>query len=151
MRVGIGLEIDSTLGWLSPVVAKLDHALKSFFGDREYGSGVQNLFIGLILTDPQLDKLHPVRKLKFSKVKRLQIPGSISQLENVVEYDIKPDFHLIASMDAEGAQQFLGTELLASVDILERKQERFVDFDFPKFRDDMKTCLRRCIEFNRFG
>jgi hypothetical protein len=49
------------------VVTELDDKLKEFFRDKSYGPDVENFTIGIILTSPDVDHLHPVRGLKYRK------------------------------------------------------------------------------------
>lgn len=143
MRVGLALEIDSTLDHLASVVAEIDRAFKSFFSDREYGNDVENIFVGIILTGPGSERTHPVRKLRYKKVHKVRIPGNQIELRNVVEYDIKPDFESFRQADIGEARRQLANELVGSLPILEKHQSKFPEFDVASFRSDVRACLDR--------
>jgi len=151
MRVGLALEIDSTLDHLAPVVAEIDSALKGFFLERQYGGDVENIFIGVILMAPYSDRFHPVRKLKFKPVHKIRIPGHQIELKNVVEYDIEPDFDEFRRLSAEQARCRLASELLSSLNILEQHRVKFTNFDVAHFGKDLKKCLDLFVKDESFG
>ena len=52
---------------MATVVTELDDTLKEFFRERVYGSDVEILAIGVILTSPDVDHLRTKRDLRYRK------------------------------------------------------------------------------------
>jgi hypothetical protein len=65
MIVGIALTIDEEIAWLSHGVWRISARLKECFADKSYGDDIEAMFIGLNLTGPGSERLHPVRGLKY--------------------------------------------------------------------------------------
>ena len=141
MRVGLALEVDSALDHLAVIVAEIDQELKTFFSDRQYGTDVENIFVGIILTGPNSERIHPTRNLRYKKLYRIRIPGKNIELRNVVEYDIKPDFEIFLRADASEARLHLVAELVRSLEVLKKHQSKFPSFDVTRFGGDLKACL----------
>jgi hypothetical protein len=88
VNVGLALEIDSSIDAMATIVTALDDTLKEFFKEKSYGSDVENLAIGIILTSPDIDRMHAKRDLKYRKRVSYRTPKM--EFANVVEYDVKP-------------------------------------------------------------
>lgn len=143
MRVGLALEIDSALDHLATVVSEIDQELKTFFSDREYGNDVENIFIGIVLTGPGSERIHPVRRLRHKKLHKIRLPGKQIEFRNLVEYDIKPDFEAYRRADVCEARRRLVGDLVGSLEVLEKHRDRFPNFDVAHFGSDLRVCLDR--------
>src|SRR5690349_20628182 len=101
MKVGITLDIDEEIERLSNAVSRIDDRLMGYFETRSYGDDLQALFIGLILTGPGSEKLHPVRPLKYRRNYTLSIRELRQKIYmgNVVEFDVKPDYSKIWALN----------------------------------------------------
>jgi hypothetical protein len=140
MNVGVALEIDASIDDRSEVVTELDDKLKEFFRDKSYGPDVENFTIGIILTSPDVDHLHPVRGLKYRK--HLVFKHPPAEFTNVVEYDVRPDFDLFSQLSLPQAREYLSRLLAQSTTILEADKGRFPRFEVEKFVRDFNLCLR---------
>jgi len=143
MKVGLALEVDTSINYLAEAVTSLDAKLDSYFADRAYGAGIDNLFIGVILTSPESSHLHPVRSLKFRRRSRFQSMATrlSVDLKNVVEYDARPDFETIRGMSVSQAKSYLSQVLADSLSAIEDQLPRFPDFDFQGFCRDFLDCI----------
>lgn len=143
MFIGLALEIDSAIEHLCVAVHSLDKRLETFFPDKNYGLDVENIFVGVILTGPGSERLHPIRKLKYQKVLRIKIPGKVLEKKNVLQYDIKPDYEIFSRLNVEQARQHVAKALINSVGLLERDKAKFPDFDLLHFKEDLRNCLEK--------
>jgi len=64
MIVAIAPCIDEEIERLLHGVGRISVRLKEYFAHKSYGGDIECLFIGLILTGPGSERLHPVRGLK---------------------------------------------------------------------------------------
>jgi hypothetical protein len=140
MNVGLALEIDASIDSMSDVVTELDDTVKKWFRERSYGSDVASVFIGIVLTTPASERLHPVRDLKFKKRVRFTIPKV--DLENVVEYDVKPNFEIFSKLSPPQAREYLAGLIVESTEVMTRHQSKFPNFDIARFKEDLRACLR---------
>ncbi len=139
MNVGLALEIDGAIESMADVVTDLEDKFRQFFQGRDYGSDVANIFIGVILTRPGSEELHPVRDLTFKRHVKLEVPRK--DLENVVEYDVKPNYQTFSQLSRPQARRYLARLLIDSLSIIERHKNRYPNFDVSRFREDFRVCM----------
>lgn len=149
MNVGLGIESHFSVEHLMPAVLGVSNVLEVCFADREYGSDLIDITIGMILTGPGSEKLHPVRPFDYSRLKRVKHPGTghIIEIHNSAGWDVKPDFAVFSGMSLGEARDYLCEDLIASTACLEEHHNEFPDFDVTRFRADFEACLRaHCSE-----
>ena len=148
MIVAIALTVDEEIARLSSGVGRISVRLKECFADKSYGEDIESLFIGLILTGPGSERLHPVRPLKFRKKFTLKssMTGTTEYLGNTVEFDIKPDYATIRTMNSEKAESYIVDKLLDGLRILAKHQKKFPNFDFDRFAAAFSACLGKPVE-----
>ena len=139
MNVGIGLVSDQSVEELARVVVGFHIALGTFFRDKSYGSDVENLAIGVILVAPDGDRLHPVRKLRYTKRWTLSLTKQV--YHNVVEFYVKPDFAIFSQLSPEQAKPYFARSIVAGSGVLAEHQMKYPNFDVARFREDLKACL----------
>lgn len=144
MDVGLAIEYHFSVEHLMPAVLGVNNALKACFTDRAYGSDLSNIAIGMILTGPGSERLHPVRPFDYSRLKRVKHPGTghIMEIRNSAGWDVKPDFTAFSGMNLEGARDYLCEALIVSTACLEEHHSQYPDFDVTRFRADFDACLR---------
>jgi len=148
MIVAIALTIDEEINLLSHGVGRICVRLKECFADKSYGEDIESLFIGLILTGPGSEKLHPVRGLKYRRkfTLRNSLTGTAEYLGNTVEFDINPDYATIRTMNAEKAETYIIDTLVDGLGILSNHQKTFPNFDCDRFAAVFAECLRKPTE-----
>lgn len=149
MNVGLGIECDASVEHLMPVVRGLNNALKEYFANREYGTDLIHIAIGMILVtcSPIAQRFHPVRPFEYSRLDRVKHPGTgqIIEIHNSASWDIKPDLKAVSGMDLEAALGYLCNVLIASTGCLEEHHNLFPNFDVGRFRRDFAACLNQGI------
>ena len=148
MIVGIALSIDEEINRLSHGVARLSVRLRECFADKSYGEDIESLFIGLILTGPGSEKLRPVRRFKYRRkfTLRNSLTRTAEYLGNIVEFDIKPDYATIRTMNAEKAETYIIDTLVDGLGILSKHQKKFPNFDLDRFAAAFTACLGKPTE-----
>lgn len=143
MKVGLALYIEEEIDRLSAVVARIDQRLNEFFQTRTYGKDVQSLFIGLILLGPGSERLHSVRPLKYRRQHTLSNRelNLKEYLGNVVEFDVKPDYQGVRTLNSEDAERYIIRSLIEGLSELTAHQRKFPEFDLTGFREDFCACL----------
>jgi hypothetical protein len=145
MIVGIALSIDEEIDRLSHGVNKITARLKEYFADKSYGDDIESLFIALILTGPGSERLHPVKGLKYRRKFTLKysLIRTTEYLGNTVEFDIKPDYATIRTMNSEKAQMYIIDALIDGLDVLKKNWAKFPNFDVARFLAEFTDCLRK--------
>jgi hypothetical protein len=117
MIVAIAPCIDEETERLLHGVGRISVRLKEFFANKSYGDDIECLFIGLILTGPGSERLHPVRGLKYRRKFTLKnsLARTTEYLGNTVEFDIKPDYATIRTMNSERAE--IGTNVVLDSEV----------------------------------
>jgi hypothetical protein len=143
VKVGLALYIEEEIDRLSAVVARIDQRLSEFFETRTYGGDVQVIFIGLILMGPGSERLHRVRPLKYRREYTLSNRelNLKEYLGNVVEFDLKPDYLSVRTLNSEDAERYITGSLIEGLSELVAHQRKFPDFDLAGFREDFCSCL----------
>ena len=146
MKFGVAIEIDSSIDHLSNAVTEFSSKLDACLRKKFYGEGIDNIFVGLILTHPDLERLHGIRKFKFTKEMKgiNRISRQRFDLANVVEYDVRPDFSRVTSSNSEQAIQYIAETVLDSLSQLEHHKRKFPKFNVEEFRRDVEKCLLEC-------
>jgi hypothetical protein len=143
MIVAIALSVDEEIDRLSNGVGRLSVRLKECFADKSHGDDIESLFIGLILTAPGSERLHPVRPLKYRRNFTLKssLTGTTEYLGNTVEFDIRPDYTVIRTMNSEKAQQYVIDGLIEGLDVLKKSRAKYPNFDVDGFTTAFTDCL----------
>jgi hypothetical protein len=141
--IGIALYIDQEIDRLSNGIGRLSVRLKECFADKSYGDDIESLFIGLILAAPGSERLHPVRPLKYRRNFTLKslLTRTTEYLGNTVEFDIKPDYTVVRTMNSEKAGTYIVETLIESLDVLKKHQPKFPNFDVERFTTTFAECL----------
>lgn len=150
MNVGLAIESDASVRHLMPAVLGVNNALEECFADREYGSDLIDIVIGLILVTGSIsERLHSVRPFEYRRfdTERSQITGEVYEIHKMATWDVKPDFETFSGLGLEGARDYLCEALIASTACLEEHHSEFPDFDVARFRADFGACLQaHCAE-----
>ena len=143
MNIGLALEIDLEIERLSATVVRIGDRLKERFASCQYGDDVQAIFIGVILTAPGSETLHPIRPLKYRKQYTFKMPitGEKRYLGNVVEFDVQPDYPTVRALNSEQAEKYIASCLVDGLAVLRQHQRKFPRFDVARFAEDFATCL----------
>jgi hypothetical protein len=144
MNVGIALETDAAFEPLSVVVTDAAVKIKEYFATRDYGQDLSNIFIGVILTGPGSERLHPVRRPSYKKLLRFnnRIIKRQMEMKNVFQYDVKPDYEIFSRLNVGEARRVFLELLLDSTIVIEKHKARFPDFDLERFKEDLRSCLK---------
>ncbi len=143
MDVGLALEIHASIDHRSSAIHSLGDEIEALFRERSYGVGLEHLFIGIILTMPGDDPLHPVRRFRFRKTERVKLQRGVLELHNSASYDVKPDFDFVRDHSGDSLRLYLSRLLFESTDVLITHTGKFPDFDVAAFRSDFSTLAAR--------
>jgi len=140
--IGLAIEMDAELERLGNGIHRMDASLKKFFKEK-HCDDVSHVFIGLILTSPAGDRLHPMRRARFKRA--VNFTSLITQqrvnLQNVLEFDVKPDYEDIRVLNADAAIEYIARDIVASIEQLNKLAKQLPTFDIAEFRRDVASCL----------
>lgn len=146
MNVGLGIESDISIEHLMPAMRGVNNTLKACFADREYGSDLIYIVVGLILVDNSeiAKRFHPVQPFEYKRLDRVKHPGTgqIMEFYNSAVWSVKPDFEKFSGMNLDDARNYLCEILITSTSCLEEHHSQFPDFDVTRFRNDFEACLQ---------
>ena len=143
MRVALTIETNSELERLNNGLRHINDRLELFFQDRSYGEDVERILIGMILTGPRTEELHPVRPLKYRKISSFKNPitGEQINMNKLVTFDVKPDYEITRRLNAEEAAKYISKCIVQAADQLIAARKRFPKFDAVQFRRDLEALL----------
>ena len=140
MYFGLALEIFKDLRAKASLIHSVGDTCKKVLSDNSYSGGIDNLYVGIILTMAGEDPLHPIRPFKFQKrlIVRTSPPREIF---NSVFYDIKPDYEFVRTHDGEELRHYLCSQIYESTEILSLHTKKYPTFDLRSFRADLRKLL----------
>lgn len=136
MRVGAVVERSAEFSELAKRVHQIDERLKTGFNGLDFGEGVQNVIIGVLLFRQSPDSFFPVRPFRFTRAwKTPAMPSRPAEAwRNIVEFDVQPDISLdpppIAAAILQGFQKW------------KPRFQRIKDFDTEGFYASLANVLR---------
>ena len=145
MNVGLAIESDASVRHLMPAVLGVNNALEACFANKDYGSDLIDIVIGLILMTGSIsERLHPERPFEYRRfdTERSRITGEVYEIHKMATWDVKPAFTAFSGMNLEGARDYLCEALIVSTACLEEHHSQYPDFDVTRFRADFDACLR---------
>ncbi len=143
MHVGIALEIDERVNYLSVAIDRLNDKVMHCFAGRSYGDDVESIYAGVILVHPEAARFHPTRPLKYRKrlrVRDILTRGTV-ELNNVIEYDVPLDYDTAKSMSVSKFESFAAARVVESVEVIRRNRAKYPSFDVEMFERDLAACL----------
>jgi hypothetical protein len=147
MDIGLAVERHADLDRISGAIWRIDGRLRQFFHGRDYGMSELNVYIGLILTGPGSERLHPVRPVKYRKRMRHTsiITGEHAELENVVTFDVKPSYENLKKLNSEEAEQLIAVSIVEGAAQLEKLRHELPNDFIERFRSDLAACLSSSV------
>lgn len=136
MRIGIAVEADAEFFHHCEIANDLDRRLKASFAAANYGDGVQNIFVGVLLIGPGGEKFHPTRPFKFTRRRKdYGLDSHGADLVNIVEFDVKPAF-------LDGVEPpAIAEAVLEGFDQWKSKLIALPSFDAERFLSDVRSVL----------
>jgi hypothetical protein len=147
MHFGFGIEIDHSIDRFSRLAIALEDEINRCCGKKHYGSDLQHISVGLILTNPEGNDMHPIRPFRFTKLVKIALIKK--ELHNVAEYDIKPNFPRVRQMTDTEFRRHLCHLLIESTETLERHRTKYPNFDVERFRGDLQACVEAYVRSQR--
>ncbi|GBL06342.1 hypothetical protein [Glaciecola sp. KUL10] len=114
--------------------------------EREYGSGIEHIYIGFICIKlpTGYEEWYKERKPIFRKVQKLTLlNGQQEELKNVFSYDIKlsdTEFDVFISSEKDGIELFFN-KLITSLSHFDSPSMKKRKFNSNAFKDDMQRFI----------
>ena len=133
MKFGITEELtEDILEKFRNVANIIEPPLKEFLKNKDYGTGIESLYIDIICVHPKFDFFCTVRK-KYTKSKKM------------IEYSVKLDHAIIVKSNKEQIQEILANAIIDSLDII--TVLKIKDFDVERFRADLQLFFSKVDTF----
>jgi hypothetical protein len=143
MEIGISLEIDASIDFKSNDIINMSNDLENHFRNKDYGTDVKEIYIGLICIESKLgiENLFKVRKPKYTDFKKSinRLTGEEMIIQKNFCYDVKLENDILESFkqsNQKEGQKILAFELIHSLKNLEFLSKKVQDFERMQFEKD---------------
>lgn len=148
MKFGITIEIDLEANSKSALIQKVSDSLEGHFRDKDYGSDIENLYVGFICQRPMPDfeSFFKERKPKYVSSQSVELhDGGRQVIRNAFSYDVR--------LNAESYEQFvrapeaealalLADSLIESLSNFDALPKKVRGFDVEAFKLEVVNHLR---------
>ena len=146
MKFGFGVEISPEVLHVEPTIHRLEDCLVRYFIGRNYGRDVLEVVIGVNLLSSETSAIFPLRSPFLLKGKKIvEKEGFSFELEDTLEFDIKPSYRVISSATKQ-------SEILRAVEaaLLDQAPALLAleidDFDCGRFLNDAVKAIQLLID-----
>ena len=129
MKIGLAVTKTKDIEDKQFVFTKIDNILESYFLSKNYGSGISELYIGIICVAPEFEQF-------FNEETKPKYSGGI------LEYRIKLNYNIFKEKDIKDATTMLVKDILKSVTIIEGLKAKIKDFNIQLFESDLEALFR---------
>lgn len=146
MELGLAQYVSVEISDFSNSINSLSDSIKEFARNKEYGSSIKALFIGVICVSPKFENFFKPREPKYTaNKKQIHKEGFTYEIEKCLEYDIKIDFELVRNTSDNDRIKIIAEELIKSLRILDEIKIKNKDFNTEKFRNDIELYLKKYL------
>lgn len=120
------------------LLSELETELKNFFQSKNYGEDLKELYIGVIVVNPRLNKFFKRLKPKYTFDHENYVRNTISHsYGRALQYHINLNFEQFNNASDCEARKMLKKELLSSINLFDRFKNKIKDFNVTLFRQDI--------------
>lgn len=127
----------------SNVITELSDDMKDYFKNKNYGSDIKEVAIGIICVSQGFDQFFKIKKPRYTKDKKnIKSEGFEYEIEKCFEYSIKLDFEKFQNSSEEECKKIVAKEILLSLDSLDSIKKKIKDFDWDQFKKDLENFFK---------
>lgn len=142
MNFGISIDTDISFKTKTAYIHRLSDDLNTFFESKNYGNDIKCLTIGLIIKSAQFDIFYKEKRPKYYHGKNLiTLEGATVEVEDALEYSIKPDYSKLISADENAILKYVAQEILRSLHKIDTIK-KIKNFDKDSFKKDLESFFR---------
>jgi len=146
MEFGLAQYLSAEISDFSNSINSLSDGIKEFVRNKEYGSSIKELFVGVICVSPKFETFFKPRILKYTaNKKQIHKEGFNYEIERCLEYDIKIDFELLKNASDNERIKIIAEELIKSLRIIDEMKIKNKDFNTEKFRNNIELYLKKYL------
>jgi hypothetical protein len=120
------------------LLSEFENKLKNFFQSKNYGEDLKEIYIGVIVVSPKLERFFKSQKPTYTFKPTNYIRNTISYSFNkALNYRITLNFESFNNASEAEAREMLKRELLGSVNLFDGFKNRIKDFNVNLFRQDL--------------
>ncbi|MES2679451.1 MAG: Imm44 family immunity protein [Bacteroidota bacterium] len=120
------------------LLSEFDNKLKNFFQAKNYGEDLKEIYIGVIVVSPRLERFFKAQKPTYTFKPTNYIRNTIScSLNKALNYRINLNFERFNNASEAEAREMLKKELLGSISLFDRFKNKIKDFNVSLFRQDL--------------
>ena len=138
MKFGLVSTVSVEVQHHAKVVTEISQQIKDFLEKRDYGTDVQELYVGVTCVSPEFEKFFKSRSPKYSQGFVSYVKDDVKyETNNCFEYAIELNFDQIRKAGPEEVRETIIAKFIPSLHYL----DRFKDFRADEFRTDVKNFL----------
>lgn len=149
MKFSIVQKIDQRFLSLTTFINSLSNEISFFLSEKDYGSHVKEIVVGLNCVQPPQGYEHLFKLKKPFYVDNKSIinkyTGEVILLEKYFFYDFKVSDILLAKFETVSdfeKNKIIVKELIESFDLINNLPKKVKDFDLAKFKNDLEDYLK---------
>ena len=125
----------------SDLITEFSKELTTFFELKQYGDGLQTIYIGIICVSPEFDFFFKVRTPQYYKRKTIIQDDRPYELNNTLIYDIKLNYDKVIKAHKNELIEILSEEVIKSLQAF--KSVKIKSFDSERFVHDIAEHLKQ--------
>jgi hypothetical protein len=143
MEIGILFNCAPQFFKYQNIVSLIESELKAYLYDRNYGSDVLEIYIGIICVSPEMSSFFEPMKPKYNKERKIYYKDGVKyELFRTFQYEFEISFDKLALSKESQVKTILVKELINSLSILDKLLPRTVkDFNIELFKLDIIAFL----------
>ena len=146
MEFGLTQYVSAEISDFSNSINSLSDGIKEFVKNKEYGSSIKELFVGIVCVSTKFETFFKPRIPKYTaNKKQIHKEGFNYEIERCLEYDIKIDFGLFKNASDKERIKIIAEELIKSLRIIDEMKIKNKDFNTGKFRNDIELYLKKYL------
>lgn len=123
----------------SNIVTSFSNEINAFFKEKEYGQGLESIYIGVICVNVDFERFFKIGLPKYTKDREIRKNDLEIVVEKSFEYRIKVDYNTFKISTDIQILKILAIEILKSLSVFDSAKIPF--FDKAQFKTDFETCI----------
>ena len=124
------------------LIVGISNRLSEYFRDRDYGSDVRTILIGVICVAPEFEWFSKLRRPKYVRYRKYVLDGIEIIEDRVFSFDIRIDYEQFNRQDDEDNIRMVTAKIIESLINLEDIPAASKAFDKGRFIKDVTSFLR---------
>ena len=141
MKFALAQYISPEVSDKSGSINSFSNRLSEYFAGRDYGPGIQELYIGIVCVSPAFEKFFKQRRPRYQRERNVyEKEGTKYELDHTAQIDIQLDFKVFQKLSLRKVESFIGKCILEGISQVNTLG--ISDFDMAAFTRDLDKELK---------